>query len=217
MEVIVTQAVGAAVFLVGTILLGRRLRRVPDERLAKRASRVSHLLFWVALILPGALGIIHPGLTHYDELLGVSGLPGARLWIPAGAALACVGIGLMVAANRALMRTGRGAAAFVLTERLVGGGVYGRTRNPMSLGLYAACLGVAMIAGSLTVTLGVLLILLPVHAFNLKYFEERELELRYGESYAEYKRIVPFLIPSFKRGGALSAQGRRGGIGGSGV
>ena len=37
--------------------------------------------------------------------------------------------------------------------------------------------------------------MIPAHAFFLKYFEEVELELRFGESYLEYKKNVPFLIP----------------------
>lgn len=69
----------------------------------------------------------------------------------------------------------------------------------MSLGFYAACAGIGMIAGSLTVTLGVLLIIVPVHAINLKYFEERELELRYGPPYVDYRQRVPFLIPRLTR------------------
>lgn len=31
--------------------------------------------------------------------------------------------------------------------------------------------------------------------FFLKFFEELELELRFGESYKQYKQKVPFLIP----------------------
>ena len=38
---------------------------------------------------------------------------------------------------------------------------------------------------------------LPAHLFFLKYFEEKELELRFGESYQEYKQQVPFLFPRF--------------------
>jgi protein-S-isoprenylcysteine O-methyltransferase Ste14 len=90
---------------------------------------------------------------------------------------------------------GQGSAAFFLTEQVVIRGVYLRTRNPMSLGFYMACVGVGLLAGSLAVTLGALLVITPVHLFNLKYFEERELELRFGQSYRDYRRQTPFLIP----------------------
>jgi protein-S-isoprenylcysteine O-methyltransferase Ste14 len=58
----------------------------------------------------------------------------------------------------------------------------------MSLGFYVACVGIGMTGGSLTVTFGALLIIVPVHLINLKYFGERELELRYGQSYIDYRR-----------------------------
>jgi len=126
-------------------------------------------------------------------------LPVRPIWIATGAVLLSAGSVLVVSSNRFLIKKGRGAAAFLLTEQLVTDGLYGRTRNPMSLGFYAACVGIGMIAGSLTVTLGVLFVIVPVHVINLKYFEERELELRYGQSYVDYRRRVPFLVPRFRR------------------
>jgi protein-S-isoprenylcysteine O-methyltransferase Ste14 len=33
----------------------------------------------------------------------------------------------------------------------------------------------------------------------LKIYEEKELELRFGESYLDYKRNTPFLLPSINR------------------
>ncbi|MDF1612852.1 hypothetical protein [Stygiobacter electus] len=50
-------------------------------------------------------------------------------------------------------------------------------------------------AGSTYLMLGTMLVLVPAHIFNLKYFEEKELEIRYGQSYSYYKKDVPFLIP----------------------
>ena len=52
-------------------------------------------------------------------------------------------------------------------------------------------------SGSTFIALSVLLGLIPAHVFFLKYFEELELELRLGESYLEYKKSGPFLIPNF--------------------
>lgn len=198
------QAFGALVFLLGTFWLARTVRRGGTGTVAEKASRISHALFWLALVLPGVIGLFYPGLTAYDELFGMPGLPVRPLWIAVGVVLVSVGLVLMASSNRFLIKRGRGTASFLLTQQLVADGPYGRTRNPMSLGFYAVCIGVGMIAGSLTVTLAVVLFLVPVHAINLKLFEERELELRYGKSYVDYKQRVPFLIPRLERKGKRS-------------
>ncbi len=67
----------------------------------------------------------------------------------------------------------------------------------MSLGYYLFALGFGLISGSTLLTLAVLLGLIPAHIFFLKYFEELELELRFGKSYQEYKQKTPFLFPRF--------------------
>ena len=65
----------------------------------------------------------------------------------------------------------------------------------MSLGYYLLSLSLGFISGSTLVTLAVLLGLVPAHLFFLKFFEELELGLRFGESYEQYKQKAPFLIP----------------------
>lgn len=199
MQVMVFQAFGVLIFLVGSIWLASIVRRRSGGRVAENASRISHALFWIALVLPGAIGLFHPGLTAYDQLLGMPSLPVPLIWFASGLVLLSVGLLLMVGSNRILIKKGRGAASFLLTEELVTDGLYGRTRNPMSLGFYAACVGIGMMGGSLTVTLAVLLLVIPAHAVNLKLFEERELGLRYGHAYLDYRQRVPFLIPRLKR------------------
>ena len=82
-----------------------------------------------------------------------------------------------------------------VSKRVVTGDIYARTRNPMSLGYYLLCAGLGLIAGSTYVTLGSLLGVVPVHLFNLLYFEEYELALRLGQPYLEYRERVPFLFP----------------------
>ena len=72
----------------------------------------------------------------------------------------------------------------------------------MSLGYYLISLGVSLLAGSTYLACITLLPLIPAHAYNLKYFEEAELELRYGGIYSEYKRRVPFLIPGMRSNAA---------------
>jgi hypothetical protein len=86
---------------------------------AERASRISHALYWGCLLAPGLVGLWYPGLTHYDPLLGIGRLPLRPVAPAAGLPLLAAGLGLMAAANRALVRIGRGAPAFLLTEQLV--------------------------------------------------------------------------------------------------
>ncbi len=195
MAVIVLQVVGWIAFVAGTLLAGRRLRRNRDTATAERTSRVMHGLFFAGLAIPGGLGMLCPGLTRYDALLGVPSLPLRPLAVALGGSLLLAGLYLTVASNTALRRLGQGANAFRLTTRLVVGDIYQRTRNPMSLGYYACCLGLGLLSGSTTVTLAALGAIIPAHLFFLVYFEELELELRLGPAYLAYKQRVPFLIP----------------------
>jgi len=64
----------------------------------------------------------------------------------------------------------------------------------MSLGFYLWTLAMGLGSSSTFMTLVVLLGWILVHLFFLKYFEELDLELRFGESYLEYKKSVPFLF-----------------------
>ncbi|MFX0121671.1 MAG: hypothetical protein ACFE9A_19935, partial [Candidatus Hodarchaeota archaeon] len=43
--------------------------------------------------------------------------------------------------------------------------------------------------------LWVLTLVLPVWIFFLKIYEEKELEIRFGETYLEYKSRTPLLLP----------------------
>ena len=85
--------------------------------------------------------------------------------------------------------------AIALTRRLTSDWMYAWTRNPMvlaglaflvSLGLwFQSGLFVAWAVGLVT----------PAWLVFLKVYEERELELRFGDSYLEYKARTPMLIP----------------------
>jgi protein-S-isoprenylcysteine O-methyltransferase Ste14 len=197
MEVIVIQALGVIIFLCGTIDLSIKIRNVPEKRTAEITSRISHLLFWSCLVLPGIAGFFYPGLRHYDGLLGVTSLPWPTIAFMVGLLILLLGLGFLISSNQSLIRLGRGTMAFLLTEQMVNGQLYQWTRNPMSLGYYISCVGIALMAGSSVLLLGTLLVVVPIHIFNLRYFEESELSIRYGKAYFEYKNLVPFLIPRF--------------------
>ncbi len=188
---------GLLAFIIGASLLGVWLRRHPSKAHAEKYSRTMHFLFFVGLGAPFVISIFYPGLTHLDELVGFTPLPARPLFMVTGIILAIPGLYLMVSSNKSLRALGSGANAFRLTQRIVGADIYNYTRNPMSLGYYLSSLSLAFIIGSTLLTLYILLGLIPAHIFFLKFFEERELELRFGESYKQYKQKVPFLIPRF--------------------
>lgn len=195
MFTIVLQMLGWLIFLMSTTTLGAWLRRNPSKRNAGRTSRSLHFLFWIGIVPPAGLGVFYPGLTHFDTELGFSPLPRHSVVLTVGILGLLIGAYLFIVSNVALGLFGEGMSAFWLTRQLVVGNIYKRTRNPMSLGFYLGAVGIGLLLGSTYMTLGALLVAIPVHIFYLKYFEEYELELRMGQSYVAYKQQVPFLLP----------------------
>lgn len=190
--------IGFSSFAGGVAILGAWLRKNPSKDNAERSSRIMHFLFFACLNTPFFLGVFYPGLTHFDELVGLQPLPWKPVFLALGILLAIPGVYFMVITNKLLRALGSGSNAFRLTKQIVAQDVYKRTRNPMSLGYYLIALALGFLSGSTFVTLAALLGLIPSHLFFLKYFEELELELRFGESYLQYKKSVSFLFPNFR-------------------
>ena len=186
---------GLGLFVGATLVFGVRLRRQPTKDAAEAYSRRMHAFFFGCLSTPFLVSLLVPGLTHLDAIAGVSPLPARGAFIAAGVILALPGLYFLGGSNRSLRSLGDGANAFRLTRRVVARDVYKYTRNPMSFGYYLCCLSLGLLSGSTVLTLYVLCGLIPAHLFFLKFFEERELELRLGESYREYRAAVPFLLP----------------------
>ncbi|MEW5805863.1 MAG: methyltransferase [Acidobacteriota bacterium] len=94
---------------------------------------------------------------------------------------------------------GRGTPAIIHPpEKLVVSGPYGFVRNPMMTGAFLMLLGEALLFGFLLLLLFVFFIALPV-GYPLIRYEEEELEERFGDSYREYKKRVPRLLPRLRR------------------
>ena len=186
---------GSAVLALDAVVLGVWLRNHPSKQNAERSSRVMHFLFFAGQIAPPLVAPFYPGIRHLDELVGLPPLPGKLLFLVMGIILAIPGFYFLSVTNKLLRALGSGTNAFILTKRVVNDAIYQRTRNPMSLGFYLLALGTAFISGSTFATLAVTLLVIPAHMLFLKYFEEKELELRFGDSYLEYKKSVPFLVP----------------------
>lgn len=190
--------IGIVTFFIAALFLGVWLRRHRTKENAERSSRVMHFFFFVGLVAPPLIAIFHPGLTCFDALLGLPSLPFKPFMLVLGILLAIPGLYFLTVTNKLLRALGSGTNAFILTKRIVDDDIYKRTRNPMSLGFYLCAIAVAFASSSTFVLLAASFGLIPAHIFFLKYFEELELELRFGESYLEYKKSAPFLIPRLK-------------------
>lgn len=195
MAVVIAGGAGLLVFVGGVVILGVWLRMRPSREMAERTSRIAHFLFFACLSPPVLVSLVWPGLTRLDPLVGLPPLPFMAVRLVAAAVLLVPGLYFMGASNMALRALGSGANAFRLTERVVHGNVFEQTRNPMSLGYYLLCLALALLSGSTLLTLYVVAGLIPAHLFFLLFFEARELELRFGDSYRDYRARVPFLLP----------------------
>lgn len=187
--------IGYLAFLFGVIGLAIWLRRHPTKENAEKSSRVLHFLFFAGLGAPFLVALVSPGLTRLDGLVGWRPLPWRPFFIVLGVLLAVPGLYFLAVSNKLLRALGSGANAFRLTKRVVAQDVYQYTRNPMSLGYYLFGLSIAFVTGSRLLAAAVLFGIIPAHLLFLKFFEEKELELRFGEPYLRYRRSVPFLIP----------------------
>jgi protein-S-isoprenylcysteine O-methyltransferase Ste14 len=94
---------------------------------------------------------------------------------------------------------GRGTPVpLMATQKLIVQPPYTYCRNPMSLGAIVMYLGVAVLFGSI----GAAVLVVLGAAWLLAYItrvEEKEMQLRFGQEYLEYKQRTPFLIPHLRK------------------
>jgi protein-S-isoprenylcysteine O-methyltransferase Ste14 len=155
---------------------------------------------WVTTFVHFGLGftigvpLVRALTTHQDWSGWVLPVPseiGLALVIITGAA------SLLVVINLALR--GFGAPGIALSRKLAVDWLYAWTRNPMVLAGLAFFLSLGIWFQSTLFVFWVLILFAPAIFFFLKMYEERELELRFGASYLNYKKKTPFLWPSKPR------------------
>jgi len=81
------------------------------------------------------------------------------------------------------------------SSRLVTGGLYRYTRNPMLLGYGLFMMGVGLIYGSFTTAFILPTLLVAAVSLWIKRKEEPELVKRFGQEYIIYRDETPFIIP----------------------
>lgn len=170
------------------VLVGRKLiDREPTVEQAQRVTTWMHFAFgiFVASALVAAVRYV---AGHSQQMLPVPS------WLGLGIMLAGSAVVLLVMGNLALK--GRGAPFAVALTRLVAvEWFYAWTRNPMVLAGTVGLLGLGLYLRSGLFLLFVALFFVPVVIAFLTLFEERELEIRFGQDYLDYKARTPGYFP----------------------
>ena len=185
--------VGGILLVFPIAWLGRKvLDRQPS---VNRTVWITTLVHYAVVILAG-VAVIRAIGTHQDWL-------GWRLPVPTDIGLVLViitgGVSLLAVINLAVK--GLGAPfAVALSRKLAVDWLYAWTRNPMVLAVLAFGISLGVWFQSLWFVLWVLLLLAPALLFFVKVYEERELEIRFGTSYLEYKSRTPMLFPRRPKG-----------------
>lgn len=179
--------VGGVAVTYPMVWLARKL--VDMKPTASRAVRVTTFLH-VGLLCTFGIPLVRAVITHRDWPDWVLPVPpeiGLALVILTGT------VSFLVVLNLALK--GLGAPGIVLSRKLAVEWMYAWTRNPMVLAALTLFLSVGIWFQSALFMLWVLVLFAPALLFFLKMFEERELEIRFGEAYLEYKSSTPMLLP----------------------
>jgi protein-S-isoprenylcysteine O-methyltransferase Ste14 len=180
--------VGGVLLAFPLIWLGRKLLdRFPTARHVAWTTTFMHSSLGVLFGIP----IIRAVTTYQDWsawFLPVPSTIGKVLVIITGTA------SLLTVANLALK--GLGAPFYIaLSRKLAIDWLYAWTRNPMVLAVLAFFLSLGIWFQSALFMLWVLILFAPALLFFVKVFEERELELRFGVAYIEYRAKTPMLWP----------------------
>jgi protein-S-isoprenylcysteine O-methyltransferase Ste14 len=185
--------VGGVLLVFPLVWLGRKLL---DRGQSVRGAA------WTTTFVHYALGILF-GVPMIRAVITCQDWTGWVLPVPAEIGiLLCIITGtafLLTVVNLALK--GLGAPfAIALTQKLAVDWLYAWTRNPMVLAALAFLLSLGIWFQSALFVLWVLLLFAPALLFFVKVYEERELELRFGASYLEYKSKTPMLFPRRPKG-----------------
>lgn len=170
------------------VVMGRLV--LDDNPTPQRAGWVTALVHYDLMVLLG------PALVEAIQV--ALAVPLWPLPIPEE-----IGIVLVLAGQAGIILTmvnlalqGQGAPfAIALSRRLAVGWMYAWTRNPMVLWLLFTLVALGIWLQSGLYLLWVLVVFTPAIIMYLLIYEERELEIRFGTAYRDYKATTPMLLP----------------------
>lgn len=145
------------------------------------------LPFIVLVLVPAA---IHRWLDHLIFAGVFSVLLGVLFMI--------TGLVFLTWTNLLFVALGKGTLApWDATENLVIAGPYRYVRNPMIMGVVSTLIGEALIFGSLYL-FGWALLFAAINHVWFVFWEEPDLEQKFGRPYVEYKAMIPRWVPTQK-------------------
>ena len=181
--------------IVGGVLLTFPLvwlgRKVLDRHQTTGGAVWTTTFVHVALGFTFGVPLVRALTTHREW-------PGWALPIPT-----VIGLALVIVTGAACLLTvvnlalrGFGAPFFIaLSRKLAADWLYAWTRNPMVLATLSWFVSLGIWFQSALFVLWVLIVFAPALLFFVKVYEERELEIRFGASYLEYKSRTPMVFP----------------------
>jgi protein-S-isoprenylcysteine O-methyltransferase Ste14 len=158
---------------------------------------------WVTNIIHYAVAIFFGSAVIAAYRFGAS----AESWpvsLPPWLGLGVMALGALVLSAVIFTLIARGLGtpfAAALTRVVVTDWLYAWTRNPMVLSALAFLVGLGLWLGSALFIIWVLVVVSPMMLVFLKVYEERELEIRFGSDYLDYRQRTPMLIPRRPRPG----------------
>jgi protein-S-isoprenylcysteine O-methyltransferase Ste14 len=145
------------------------------------------------ILIPTFLIVV---VTKMDQVLGMKSLLSGPIGLVIGVILIGMG-GLLAIWTIVVQFTQASGTPFPMmpTRKLITRGPFALCRNPMSLGTILAYAGLSFVIGSISSLITVALFTALLLGY-IKQIEEKELMLRFGAEYLQYKATTPFLIPA---------------------
>ncbi len=180
--------IGGSLIVIPLVFAGRLLLdRQPEPQRAEWITIAFHYLIAITLgssVIAGAS--LGQTATRWPSPLPA--WTGMALMLVSGAALTLIVLNLTV--------KGLGSPfALALTRVVAADWAYAWTRNPMVLSALAFLVGLGLWLNSGLFLVWVLVVLSPVIWIYLRVYEERELEIRLGQRYLDYKEKTPAILP----------------------
>jgi protein-S-isoprenylcysteine O-methyltransferase Ste14 len=157
-----------------------------------------HVIVVFSIVVPPLILLNYSGTYNYDELLNIPSFNLPMILKVVAIVIMIIGLASILLAIMSLAIKGGGSPAIALTEKFANDFLYKYTRNPLILGVILFLTATGFLIGSSFYTLWALIGYTSGTILYLILFEETELEIRFGQSYLEYKKSVPFLIPGFR-------------------